>query len=64
MQTLLISLNISLRVSFKVFTFSVVQYSLGFDNPSEYWTTEKVNTLKDTLKEMFKEISSVCTTCN
>ena len=38
--------------------------TLGFDNPSEYWTIEKVNALKDTLKGMFKEISSVCTTCN
>lgn len=38
--------------------------TLGFDNPSEYWSNERIKNLKSKLKEMFKEISNVCTTCN
>lgn len=36
----------------------------GYNNPSDYWTNEKVENLKAKLKEMFSEISNVCTSCN
>ena len=61
--------NVSFHISGKIIgnDLETAKDTKGFENPSDYWTNEEVNDLKDKLTTYMEEVytsSNMCTTCN
>ena len=61
--------NVSFHVGGKIIgnDLETAKDTKGFENPSDYWTTEEVTELKNTLTTYMEEVytsSNMCTTCN
>lgn len=61
--------NVSFHVGGKIIgnDLETAKDTKGFENPSDYWTTEEVTELKNTLSTYMQEVytsSNMCTTCN
>lgn len=61
--------NVSFHVGGKIIgnDLETAKDTKGFENPSDYWTTEEVTELKNTLSTYMEEVytsSNMCTTCN
>lgn len=61
--------NVSFHVSGKIIgnDLETAKDTKGFENPSDYWTTDEVTELKNTLTTYMQEVytsSNMCTTCN
>ena len=61
--------NVSFHVGGKIVgnDLETAKDTKGFENPSDYWTTDEVTELKNTLTTYMQEVytsSNMCTTCN
>ena len=61
--------NVSFHVGGKIIgnDLETAKDTKGFDSPSDYWNTEEVTELKNTLTTYMEEVytsSNMCTTCN
>lgn len=61
--------NVSFHINGKIIgnDYETAYDTKGFENPSDYWTEDEVNNLKNTLKKYTKQVVSslnTCTECN